>query len=61
MPVDALFKFIINQTKLPFDQIIQEFGQWVHISFDHNLTAQRGQKLLAKNVNGQTVYSKFTG
>jgi hypothetical protein len=33
MPVDALFKFIINQTKLPFDQIIQEFGQWVWLRY----------------------------
>lgn len=37
-----------------YDQIIEEFGQWVHIGFG---PGKRGQKLTAKKVNGKTVYS----
>lgn len=36
-----------------FDQIIEEFGQWVHVGFG---PGQRGQKLTARKVAGRTVY-----
>lgn len=35
-----------------FDQIIEEFGQWVHIGFG---PGQRGQLLTARKVRGRTV------
>lgn len=35
-----------------FDQIIEEFGQWVHIGFG---PGQRGQLLTARKVGGKTV------
>ncbi len=35
-----------------FDQIIEEFGQWVHIGFG---PGQRGQLLTARKVAGRTV------
>lgn len=38
-----------------FDQIIEEFGQWVHIGFG---PGQRGQKLTARKIGGRTVYSQ---
>lgn len=37
-----------------FDQIIEEFGQWVHVGFG---PGQRAQKLTARKVNGRTVYT----
>lgn len=36
-----------------YDQIIEEFGQWVHVGFG---PGQRGQKLTARKVAGRTVY-----
>lgn len=35
------------------DQLIHEYGQWVHISFDPR---RRGEKLTAKLVSGKTRY-----
>lgn len=37
-----------------FDQLIEEFGDWVHVGFG---PGRRGQKLTARKVNGRTVYS----
>ncbi|MCO8030134.1 D-Ala-D-Ala carboxypeptidase family metallohydrolase [Brevundimonas diminuta] len=37
-----------------FDQLIEEFGEWVHVGFG---PGRRGQKLTARKVNGRTVYS----
>lgn len=38
-----------------YDQIIEEFGSWVHVGFG---PGQRGQKLTARKVNGRTVYTQ---
>ena len=38
---------------LPFDQVIDEFGSWVHVSYGPR---QRRQVLRARKVNGRTVY-----
>ena len=38
---------------LPFDQLIQEFGRWVHISYGPR---HRRQVLTAVKRNGRTVY-----
>jgi zinc D-Ala-D-Ala carboxypeptidase len=56
MSVKDAFDFIVKKTAIPFDQVIYEFGQWIHISYDHSRAVQRGQKLIAKKVNGATVY-----
>ncbi|VTO14104.1 D-Ala-D-Ala carboxypeptidase family metallohydrolase [Brevundimonas vancanneytii] len=37
-----------------FDQLIEEFGEWVHVGFG---PGRRGQKLTARKVNGRTAYS----
>lgn len=37
-----------------FDQLIEEFGSWVHVSIAKN---PRGSLLTARKVNGKTVYS----
>lgn len=37
-----------------FDQIIEEFGQWVHVGFG---PGRRAQLLTARKVSGKTIYS----
>lgn len=44
----------LSQELPDFDQLIQEFGQWVHVGFG---PGQRNQLLTAAKVNGRTVYS----
>jgi zinc D-Ala-D-Ala carboxypeptidase len=54
-----IFDYIKNN--LDFDQLIWEFGttsnpDWVHVSYE-STGKQRNQILIAKRVNGKTVYS----
>jgi len=58
MTAQEVFNFICKNTKLPYDQIIQEFGRWVHISYDRKKSRQRNKKMLAVKVNGKTIYKK---
>lgn len=46
---------LIRKMGLPFDQLIDEFGAWVHVSHSR-LNTQRGQVLKARRVGGKTVY-----
>ena len=39
---------------LPFDQLIEEFGRWVHVS---HCGIRRGETLRALRLNGKTVYN----
>lgn len=59
MKPKQVFDYIIKETKLPFDQVIMEFGQWIHISYDRNKEKQRGSKLIARNENGKTIYIEY--
>lgn len=43
----------IIDLKLPFDQVIEEFGNWVHVSYGPR---QRRQVLTAVKDKGRTVY-----
>lgn len=45
----------LSQHLTAYDQIIQEFGQWVHIGFG---PGRRMQRLTAKKVAGRTVYEQ---
>lgn len=57
MTPDQVVRLIIGM-KLPFDQLIEEFGSWVHVS--HSRTGpQRGQVLKARRIGGKTVYQPF--
>jgi len=49
----------IYASDLPFDQLIWEFGTWVHVSHVRE-GAQRRQALIASKLNGKTVYAPFT-
>jgi hypothetical protein len=52
--VEQLYQ-LVKKSGLPFDQLIQEFNSWVHISYVPN---GRGQCLRAIKVGGKTVYQK---
>lgn len=53
--IQALFDFIRN-SKLPYDQVINEFGSWVHVSFT---IRNRRQALVASRVGKRTVYKSI--
>lgn len=44
----------IHGLQLPYDQLIDEFGSWVHVGLSAN---NRKQVLKARYVGGRTVYS----
>ena len=51
--------FIWFHANVEFDQLIWEFGQWVHIS--HKAEGiQRKEALLAYRKNGRTIYAPIT-
>lgn len=52
---EALFQYIKN-SGIPFDQLIQEFDSWVHVSY--NSQGNRGEVLRATKKNGKTVYTR---
>lgn len=55
MTPSELFDFIRN-TDLPYDQLIDEFSSWVHVSYKAN---PRRQAMLArKDRQNKTVYTK---
>lgn len=46
-------KYLADSTQIDFDQIIHEFGRWVHIGLNEG---NRHQLLTAMKQNGKTVY-----
>jgi zinc D-Ala-D-Ala carboxypeptidase len=46
----------IKNSNLVFDQLIQEFDRWVHVSYNPNNAANRRQCLRAVKVDGKTKY-----
>lgn len=51
--------FNIILQKLSFDQLIYEFGKWIHVSW--NGEKNRNEVLLSKKVYGKTVYENVVG
>jgi hypothetical protein len=52
--VHELAEFISNNCE--FDQLINEFGSWVHVSIQ-SPGRKRMQRMTARNVNGKTEYT----
>lgn len=49
---------LIRAMRLPFDQLIEEFGRWVHVS--HSLVGgNRGEVLMAYRHGGQVHYRRI--
>ncbi len=51
--------FNIVLQKLSFDQLIYEFGKWIHVSWNGELN--RKDVMISKKVHGKTVYEKLKG
>ncbi len=51
--------FNIIMQRLSFDQLIYEFGKWIHVSWDGE--KNRNEVLLSKKVYSKTVYEKVVG
>lgn len=47
---------LIQQLNLPFDQLINEFGSWVHVSF--KLSGSRREVLKARKSGRKVIYTK---
>lgn len=58
VPVVEVARAILR-LDLPVDQVIDEFGQWVHVAVAPTGTVPRRQQLTARRgADGRTVYSK---
>jgi zinc D-Ala-D-Ala carboxypeptidase len=57
MTVQEVYDFI-KRSGLPYDQLIQEFGQWVHVSY--NGQKNRSESMYAVKVQGKTEYQADT-
>jgi len=56
MTPDEVFHYILEQSGIGWDQLIGEFGEWVHISWSPR---PRGVALVAfKNDRGETEYRR---
>ena len=51
--------FNIVLQKLSFDQLIYEFGKWIHVSWNGELN--RKDVMISRKVNGKIVYEKING
>ncbi|WP_347467500.1 D-Ala-D-Ala carboxypeptidase family metallohydrolase [Burkholderia stagnalis] len=47
---------VLAASDLPFDQVINEFGRWVHIGLAADGATSRRQVLTARKVGGRTTY-----
>lgn len=47
---------MISDLELPYDQLIEEFYRWVHVSYNEK---PRNEKLYARLENGITKYFRF--
>lgn len=52
----GLFHYI--KDNMLFDQLIWEFGKWIHVSYKR-LDKNRNQILIARKVQGRTVYDHY--
>jgi len=48
----------IHGLQLPYDQLIDEFGSWVHVGLSTG--TNRKQALIARTLNGRTNYSALS-
>ena len=46
--------YIMLLKNLPVDQLIFEFGRWIHVSYNGN--ANRRQAMVSKRISGEVVY-----
>jgi len=56
--MDLVNVFNIIFKNLPYDQLIYEFGKWIHVSYD--VEENRKQAMISNKVAGKTVYERVT-
>lgn len=57
MSIDSLFAFIREEmADVPMDQVIHEFGRWIHLGLANPNKQPRNQFLYADKVAGKTIY-----
>lgn len=49
----------IQKLKLPFHQLILEFGRWIHVSISHEGQPPRKQVLIATRQDGKVKYTEI--
>lgn len=59
MNASALARFI-RRSGITVDKCIDEFGSWVHVQIASGTNFPRNEFLIAKRVNGRTVYEVMT-
>lgn len=57
--IQEIFEWVILYSGLAYDQIIWEFGRWLHISHKRVAT-NRYKNTLATKKNGKTIYTHYT-
>lgn len=58
--IDGVFRWITTESLVEWDQIIHEFGEWIHISYVND-RENRNEILTAKrNQSGNVYYEKWT-
>jgi len=57
--IQEIFEWVVLDSGLPYDQIIWEFGRWIHISHKRVGTNRRKNTLAKKNENNKTVYTHY--
>ncbi|MEZ4463747.1 MAG: D-Ala-D-Ala carboxypeptidase family metallohydrolase [bacterium] len=55
---NTVFNWIAFYSGLDFDQVIQEFGSWVHVSFTQRRPNRR-MALRARKSGGSTIYDRI--
>ncbi len=53
--VDEMFEWLLSASNLDFDQLIHEFGQWIHVSYRAD-GRNRGMAMRATRAGGKVRY-----
>jgi len=57
--VTEMYEWIVLKSDIVYDQIIHEFGKWIHISYT-NRYVNRMRRTTAKKMDGITKYAHWT-
>ena len=58
--IQEIFEWVILDSNLAWDQIIWEFGRWIHISHKRVGMNRHRNTLAIKNSEGKTIYTHYT-
>ncbi len=59
--ITEMFEWIVLESGIIYDQVIHEFGRWIHISYTNDINYDnRMRNTTAMKVNNKTVYEHLT-